>query len=84
MMAVLVYVPLTRAFKGVVFGVYASPQTTSLFYLNTFGAPILSFVLLAVLLAASTPVGGEPEPAAKFAAEDFALFACLLVNPRPG
>jgi hypothetical protein len=81
MMAVLVYVPLTRAFKGVVFGVYASPQTTSLFYLNTFGAPILSFVLLAVLLAASTPVGGEPEPAAKFAAEDFALFACLLVNP---
>jgi hypothetical protein len=81
MPAMLIYVPLTRAFGGVIFAIYASPQTISLFFLNTFGAPIVSFVLLAVLLAASMPGDRDPKPAPEFAAEDFALFACLLVNP---
>jgi hypothetical protein len=82
MLAMAIYVPLTRGSAGVVFGVYASPQTISLFFLNTFGAPILSFVLLAVLLADSMPRGGEPAPApSEFAAESYALFGCLLVNP---
>jgi hypothetical protein len=81
MLAVLIYVPLTRAFAGVVFAIYASPQTISLFFLNTFGAPIVSFVLLAVLLAASLPGDRDPRPTREFAAEDWGLFACLLVNP---
>ena len=81
MLAMLIYVPLTRAFAGVVFAIYASPQTISLFYLNTLGAPILSFVFLAVLLAASIPGDRDPKPAPEFAAEDLALFVCLLVNP---
>jgi Dolichyl-phosphate-mannose-protein mannosyltransferase len=81
MLAMSIYVPLTRAFAGVVFAIYASPQTISSFYLNTLGAPILSFVLLAVLLAASMPGDVDPKRAPEFAAEDLALFACLLANP---
>jgi hypothetical protein len=81
MLAMVIYVPLTRAFAGVVFGTHASPQTISLFFLNTFGAPILSFVIVAVLLAASIPDAATPQPEPEFAAEDLALFACLLMNP---
>jgi hypothetical protein len=82
MLAMAVYAPLSRGSAGVVFGVYASSQTISLFFLNTFGAPILSFVLLAVLLADSMPRGGESAPAPpEFAAESYALLGCLLVNP---
>jgi hypothetical protein len=79
MLAMLIYIPLTRMFGGVVFATHASVHTMFLFFEDTLGAPIMSFVLLATLLVPSTKRRRTTNP--EFALEEIALFACLFLSP---
>jgi hypothetical protein len=79
MLAMLIYVPLIRAFGGVVFGTHASVHTMFLFFQDTLGAPIMSFVLLATLLAPAAKRSRTTNPG--FLREEIALLACMFLSP---
>jgi 4-amino-4-deoxy-L-arabinose transferase-like glycosyltransferase len=79
MLTMLIYIPLIRASGGAIFGVYASINTMFLFFEDTFGAPIVSFVIVATILVGSQKRSRATRPG--FSAEEIALFVCLLLSP---
>ena len=79
MLAMLLYIPLIRLYGGIIFSFQASYSTMIAFFDDTFGAPIMAFVLLAALLM---PLRERPVTRrVRFSAEEIALFACLFLSP---
>jgi hypothetical protein len=79
MLAMLLYIPLIRLYGGIVFPAPASYNTIVIFFEDTFGAPIMAFVLLAALLM---PVRQRPETVQpRFLPEEFALLAWMFISP---
>jgi hypothetical protein len=79
MLATLIYIPLIRKSGGVIFPTQASIHTIVLFFEDIFNATIMSFLLLAIMLAAS-PKRGSPARLG-LVAEEIALAVCLFLSP---
>lgn len=79
MLAMLLYVPLIRLYGGIVFPAPASYNTIIVFFEDTFGAPIMAFVLLAALLV-PLPERSETEKP-RFLAEEIALLIWMFLSP---
>jgi hypothetical protein len=79
MLSMLLYIPLIRSYGGIVFPASASYNTIVVFFEETFGASIMGFVLLAVLLVPVRDVSEENLP--RFSAEDLVLFGCMVASP---
>jgi hypothetical protein len=79
MLGMLIYIPLIRLYGGIIFWFQASYGKIVTFFEDTFGAPIMAFVLLAALLI---PLRERPvTKSVRFLAEEVALFACLFLSP---
>jgi hypothetical protein len=78
MLVMAVYLPLVHSCGGIVFPIHASYNTIALFFENTFGAPILSAALLAMLV---TPAPKRSNTNPQFLAEEIALIAGLFLSP---
>jgi hypothetical protein len=77
-MAMLLDIPLVRLYGGVIFGIHVSYNTLILFFAETFGAPIMAFVLLAIMLVPSPESERKHSP---FLPEEAALFAWMFLTP---
>jgi hypothetical protein len=79
MLAMLIYLPLIRSCGGIIFPIHASYNTMALFFEDTFGSPIISVALLAVLLIPATK--GSETTTTRFLKEEIALLGCLFFSP---
>ncbi len=79
MSIMVIYIPLIRASKGIVFGTHATFNTTGKFFEDTLNGPIMFFVLLAALLVPQPRNDREIRP--KFLPEEFMLLACMFLSP---
>ena len=79
MLAMLLYIPLIRLYGGIIFSIQASYGKIIGFFEDTFGAPVMAFVLLAALLM---PLRERPlSKRVRFSVEEIALFASLFLSP---
>jgi uncharacterized membrane protein len=79
MLAMAVYVPLVRSCGGIVFPIFASPNTLVIFFEATFGVPVISAAILAILLI---PAGQARKAVpSQFLSEEVALLAALFLSP---
>ena len=78
-LVMLLYIPLVRLYGGVIFGIHVSYNTLILFFAETFGAPIMAFVLLAIVLVPSRQ-RAETEDTG-FLPEEIALFSWMFLIP---
>jgi hypothetical protein len=79
MLAVLVYLPLMRSCGGIVFPIHASYNTMAIFFEDTFGSPIISLALLAILLIPA--IKGSETTTTRFLKEEIALLGCMFFSP---
>ncbi|MGC2404286.1 MAG: hypothetical protein WA510_31120 [Acidobacteriaceae bacterium] len=79
MLAVLLYIPLIRLYGGIVFPAFASYNTILVFFVDTFGASIIAFVILAALLMPSRQ--SLEVQARRFQVEEYAILAWMFVSP---
>lgn len=79
MFGMLIYIPLVRASRNIVFATNAGLHTTMLFFEGTLGAAIIPVVLLVLLL--TPPTRRSKTSGTTFSPEEIALLICLLLNP---
>ena len=78
-LVMLLYIPLVRLYGGVIFGVHVGYNTLILFFAETFGASIMAFVLLAIVLI---PLRHRAESEdTRFLPEEIALFSWMFLTP---
>ena len=79
MLSMLSYIPLIRAFGGLVVRDPASYNSIILFFAETFAGQTMVFVLLSALLV---PLRERPQTKdQRFSAEEIALFVCMFLSP---
>lgn len=79
MLAMLFYLPFVGSCGRVVFPVHASYNTIVIFFEDTFGSPIISVAMLAVLLVPTTE--GNGITTTRFRREEVALLASMFLCP---
>ena len=84
MAAMLLYIPLIHVYRGLILWpqFHASPRMVVRFYYDALDCIARAMFIVALMAVLLFPTAKHPDgPKARFAPEDWALFACVLLNP---